>query len=177
MGRQIGRFFVLLVCKGAPSSLCFFSMLMPCSIICGTLAPYTEPLPWQWPRIASEGEHHADALQSGAGVILNTLDVRVNESVAVFGAGGIGLCAIAAAHIVGAYPIIVVDLSDDKLAFAQRFGATHGVNAATGDPVQAIHALTDGGVDYAIDAIGAARTAVAELSGGRIHGRSIITYA
>jgi len=68
------------------------------------------------------------------------------------------LCAIAAAHIVGAYPIIAVDLSDDKLAFAQRFGATHGVNAAHGDPVQAIHALTDGGVDYAIDAIGAART-------------------
>jgi Zn-dependent alcohol dehydrogenase len=98
------------------------------------------------------------AVLTGAGVILNTLGVRVNESVAVFGAGGVGLCAIAAAHIVGAYPIIAVDLSDDKLAFAQRFGATHGVNAAHGDPVQAIQALTDGGVDYAIDAIGAART-------------------
>ena len=44
------------------------------------------------------------------------------------------LCALAAAHIVGAYPIIAVDLTDDKLAFAQRFGATHGVNAAHGDP-------------------------------------------
>jgi Zn-dependent alcohol dehydrogenase len=98
------------------------------------------------------------AVLTGAGVILNTLGVRVNESVAVFGAGGVGLCAIAAAHIVGAYPIIAVDLSDDKLAFAQRFGATHGINAAHGDPVQAIQALTDGGVDYAIDAIGAART-------------------
>jgi len=98
------------------------------------------------------------AVLTGAGAILHTLGVRVNESVAVFGAGGVGLCAIAAAHIVGAYPIIAVDLSDDKLAFAQRFGATHGVNAAHGDPVQAIQALTDGGVDYAIDAIGAART-------------------
>jgi len=98
------------------------------------------------------------AVLTGAGVILHTLGVRVNESVAVFGAGGVGLCAIAAAQIVGAYPIIAVDLSDDKLAFAQRFGATHGVNAAHGDPVQAIQALTDGGVDYAIDAIGAART-------------------
>src|SRR5262245_51381730 len=76
------------------------------------------------------------AVLTGAGVILNTLGVRVNESVAVFGAGGVGLCAIAAAHIVGAYPIIAVDLSDDKLAFAQRFGATHGVNATHGDPVQ-----------------------------------------
>jgi Zn-dependent alcohol dehydrogenase len=96
------------------------------------------------------------AVLTGSGVILNTLGVRVNESVAVFGAGGVGLCAIAAAHIVGAYPIIAVHVSDDKLAFAQRFGATHGVNAAHGDPVQAIQALTDGGVDYAIDALGGA---------------------
>lgn len=98
------------------------------------------------------------AVLTGSGVILNTLNVRVSESVAVFGVGGVGLCAVAAARIVGAYPIIAVDLSDDKLAFAERFGATHGVNAATGDPVEAIHQLTGGGVDYAIDAIGAART-------------------
>ena len=98
------------------------------------------------------------AALTGCGVILNTLGVRVAESVAVFGVGGVGLCAVAAARVVGAYPIIAVDLSDDKLAFAERFGATHGVNAAGGDPVQAIHDLTGGGVDYAIDAIGAART-------------------
>jgi Zn-dependent alcohol dehydrogenase len=98
------------------------------------------------------------AVLTGSGVILNTLEVRVSESVAVFGAGGVGLCAIAAASIVGAYPIIAVDLSDDKLAFAERFGATHGVNAANVDAVEAIHALSGGGVDYAIDAIGAART-------------------
>lgn len=98
------------------------------------------------------------AVLTGAGAILNTLGVQVGESVAVFGAGGVGLCAIAAARVVGAYPIIAVDLSDDKLAFAERFGATHGVNAASGDPVEAIHELTGGGVEYAIDAIGAART-------------------
>ena len=98
------------------------------------------------------------AVLTGSGVILNTLDVRVNESVAVFGAGGVGLCAIAAAHIVGAYPIIAVDLNEDKLALAKHFGATHGVNASNEDPVKAIQALTDGGVDYAIDAVGAART-------------------
>jgi len=98
------------------------------------------------------------AALTGCGVILNTLEVQVSESVAVFGAGGVGLCAIAAAHIVGAYPIIAVDLSDDKLQFAKRFGATHGVNATNRDPVEAIHELSGGGVHYAIDAIGAART-------------------
>lgn len=49
-------------------------------------------------------------------------------------------------------------LTEEKLAFAKRFGATHGVNAADGDPVEGIRALTDGGVDYAIDAIGAPST-------------------
>jgi len=76
----------------------------------------------------------------------------------VFGAGGIGLCAIAAAAIVDAYPIVAVDLSEDKLGFARRFGATHAVNAREVDPVQAIRQLTGGGVDYAIDAIGLPQT-------------------
>jgi Zn-dependent alcohol dehydrogenase len=98
------------------------------------------------------------AVLTGSGVILNTLQVRPNESVAVFGAGGVGLCAIAAAHIVGAYPVIAVDLGEEKLAFAHRFGATHGVDATQGDPVAAIRDLTGGGVDYAIDCVGAART-------------------
>lgn len=98
------------------------------------------------------------AVLTGCGVIINTLGVGVSESVAIFGVGGVGLCAVAAAQIVGAYPIIAVDLTQEKLAFAKRFGATHGVNAAEGDPVEAIRALTDGGVDYAIDAIGAPRT-------------------
>ena len=44
--------------------------------------------------------------------------------------------------MVGANPIIAVDLDDEKLAFAKQFGATHGVNAANEDPVAAIHALT-----------------------------------
>ena len=98
------------------------------------------------------------AALTGCSVIMNTLEVRVGESVAIFGVGGVGLCAVAAAHVVGAYPIIAVDLSEEKLAFAKHFGATHGVNASEGDPVEAIRALTDGGVEYAIDAIGAPRT-------------------
>ncbi|HSF57985.1 MAG TPA: zinc-binding dehydrogenase [Candidatus Binatia bacterium] len=98
------------------------------------------------------------AVMTGAGAIINTLEVKSGQSVAVFGAGGIGLCAIAAAAIVDAYPIVAVDLSEDKLAFARRFGATHAVNAREGDPVQAIRQLTEGGVDYAIDAIGLPQT-------------------
>jgi Zn-dependent alcohol dehydrogenase len=98
------------------------------------------------------------AVMTGAGAIVNTLRVRPGQSVAVFGAGGIGLCAIAAAAIVDAHPIVAVDLIAEKLAFARRFGATHAVNAREVDAVRAIQELTGGGVDYAIDAIGLPQT-------------------
>jgi Zn-dependent alcohol dehydrogenase len=98
------------------------------------------------------------AAMTGAGAIINTLQVRPGRSVAVFGAGGIGLCALAAAAVVDAHPIVAVDVTDEKLAFARRFGATHCVNARETDPVQAIRDLTRGGVDYAIDAIGLPQT-------------------
>jgi Zn-dependent alcohol dehydrogenase len=94
------------------------------------------------------------AVMTGAGAVLHTLQVRSGQAVAVFGAGGIGLCALAAAAIVDAYPIVAIDLADDKLAFARRFGATHTVNASAADPVAAVLDLTAGGVDYAIEAVG-----------------------
>jgi len=98
------------------------------------------------------------AVMTGAGAIINTLQVRPGESVAVFGAGGIGLCAIAAAAIIDAHPIIAVDVIEDKLDFARRFGATHMVNSKEVDAVQVIRDLTGGGVDYAIDAVGVPQT-------------------
>jgi Zn-dependent alcohol dehydrogenase len=98
------------------------------------------------------------AVMTGAGAIINTLKVRSGQSVAIFGAGGIGLCAVAAASVVDASPIIVVDVNDDKLAFARRFGATHLFNARVADPVQSIKDVTGGGVDFAIDAIGLPQT-------------------
>ena len=98
------------------------------------------------------------AVMTGAGAIINTLKVRSGQSVAVFGAGGIGLCAIAAAAVVDAHPLIAVDVNPDKLAFARRFGATHVINANEVDAVLAIKEFTGGGVDYAIDAVGLPRT-------------------
>jgi Zn-dependent alcohol dehydrogenase len=98
------------------------------------------------------------AVMTGSGAIINTLDVRPGQSVAVFGAGGIGLCAIQAAAIVDAHPIVAVDVVEEKLAFARRLGATDTVDARAMDAVQTIQELTGGGVDYAIDAIGLPQT-------------------
>ncbi len=99
------------------------------------------------------------AVLTGAGAVLHTAQVRPGQSVAVFGVGGVGLSAIRAASILEAYPVIAVDLDDEKLAFAKSFGATHTVNASGNvDPVEAIRDLTGGGVDYAFDAIGRQKT-------------------
>ncbi len=110
------------------------------------------------------------AVMTGSGAVINTAGVRAGQSVAIFGAGGVGLCAIAAARVVGANPIIAVDLDEAKLETARRHGATDTVDATRVDPVERIRELTpvDGfdmmgqpvaGVDFAFDCIGAAETA------------------
>jgi Zn-dependent alcohol dehydrogenase len=107
------------------------------------------------------------AVLTGAGAVLHTAKVGLGQSVAVFGVGGVGLSAISAAAIVGADPIIAVDLVDHKLEFAREFGATHGINASETDPVNAIRAIVPGGVDCAMDAVGAPETALQILGAVR----------
>ena len=105
------------------------------------------------------------AVMTGAGAAMNTVDIKPGDSVAVFGVGGVGLSAIVGAKFRGADPIIAVDLDDEKLEFAKRFGATHGINASNANAVEAIHAMTSHegfaiggrpitGVDFAFDCIG-----------------------
>lgn len=94
------------------------------------------------------------AVMTGAGAVYHTAGVKEKESVVIFGVGGVGLSAIAAAAVIGADPIIAVDLSDEKLDFAKKFGATIGVNASEVDPVQRVKELTNGGPDFAFDCIG-----------------------
>jgi Zn-dependent alcohol dehydrogenase len=99
------------------------------------------------------------ALMTAAGSVMNSVDFVPGQSVAIWGAGGVGLCAIAGASILGADRIIAVDVSDAKLALAKEFGATDGVNARETDPVEAIRGLTqhaDGtaGADFCFDCTG-----------------------
>jgi S-(hydroxymethyl)glutathione dehydrogenase / alcohol dehydrogenase len=91
---------------------------------------------------------------TGVGAVLNTARIEPGSTVAVFGTGGVGLAAIQGARIAGARMIIAVDVVEAKFAKARELGATHAVNAATGDPVKAIRDLTNGGVDYSFEAIG-----------------------
>lgn len=96
---------------------------------------------------------------TGVGAVLNTAKVEPGSTVAVFGAGGVGLSAIQGARIAGARMIIVVDVHENKLATARELGATHSVDASSRDPVEAIRDMTGGGVDYSFEAIGLKKAA------------------
>ncbi len=91
---------------------------------------------------------------TGVGAVLNTAKIEPGSTVAVFGAGGVGLAAIQGARVAGARKIIAVDKFEGKLAMAKRLGATDTVDASSSDPVDEIRKLTGGGVDYSFEAIG-----------------------
>ena len=94
-------------------------------------------------------------VMAGFGAAVNTGGVQRDDTVAVFGCGGVGDAAIAAARLVGARTIIAVDRDPKKLEWATAFGATHTVDASKEDPVERIRALTDGnGADICIEAVG-----------------------
>ena len=96
---------------------------------------------------------------TGVGAVLNTARVEPGSMVAVFGCGGVGLAVIQGARIGGARMIIAVDVHGHKLTTARELGATHVVDAAAHDPVEAIRELTGGGVDFSFEAIGLKKAA------------------
>ncbi len=94
------------------------------------------------------------AVPTGAGVVFNTAQPRPGQSLVVFGVGGIGSCAVAAAALAGCTPVIAVDVNPDKLALARTLGASHAINSKSHDAVSEILKLCKGGVDFAIEATG-----------------------
>ncbi len=81
--------------------------------------------------------------------------VQPGGTVAIIGAGPIGLAALLTAQFYSPGEIIMIDLDDNRLAVAARFGATQTVNSTDGHAVEAVLGLTGGkGVDTAIEAVG-----------------------
>ena len=66
---------------------------------------------------------------TGVGAVLNTAAPRPGQSLAVFGVGGVGCCAVAGAVLSGCEPIIAVDVNPWKLELARQFGASHTILA------------------------------------------------
>ena len=96
----------------------------------------------------------ACGIQTGAGSVLNALKVGAGDSIAIFGAGSVGLSAAMAARLAGAATVVIVDMFDARLTLARELGATHSVNARRENPVEAIRRIAGNGVDFSLEATG-----------------------
>ena len=93
---------------------------------------------------------------TGVGAVINTAKVEEGANAIVFGLGGIGLNVIQGLRLAGASMIVGVDLNDAREEWGRRFGMTHFVNPSkvSGDLVQHLVDLTNGGADYTFECIG-----------------------
>jgi S-(hydroxymethyl)glutathione dehydrogenase/alcohol dehydrogenase len=86
---------------------------------------------------------------------VNDAQVRIGESIAVYGVGGVGLCVVQGAALAGAATVIAIDRDPEKLALASRLGATHTLNTADGGTAEAVRRIAGpAGVDVAVDTTG-----------------------
>ncbi|HJS62453.1 MAG TPA: NAD(P)-dependent alcohol dehydrogenase, partial [Pseudolabrys sp.] len=99
-------------------------------------------------------------IQTGAGAVINALKPSAGTSIAIFGAGSVGLAAVMAARIVGCAQIIAVDINDGRLALAKELGATDTINGGKEDAVEAIRQITGGeGAQYSLECTGLPKVA------------------
>jgi len=95
------------------------------------------------------------AVTTGLGVVNNNAKLKIGDSIVVFGAGGVGLNVVQGAAMVTAYPIIAVDIYDNRLKLAGTMGATHLINSAKEDVREAVLAITGkSGADVVVDNTG-----------------------
>ncbi|KAL3450255.1 chaperonin 10-like protein [Aspergillus insuetus] len=114
-------------------------------------------------------------VQTGAGAVLNTLNVQEGSSVAVFGVGAVGLSAIMAARLRNARIIIAVDLESSRLEMAHELGATHTlIGGSDGDVRQRIRDICapTNGAEFAVDCSGATQVIEVMLDSLAVRGRA-----
>ncbi len=112
---------------------------------------------------------------TGVGAALYTAGVPGGAEVAIIGCGGIGLNIIQGCRIAGASKIIAIDIIENKLDMAKRFGATHVIDSSRDDPVEAVRELTGGnGVEYAFEAIGVPAAATQAFNVTRAGGTTVV---
>jgi len=97
----------------------------------------------------------SDILPTGFEIGVQYGRVKPGDTVAVVGAGPVGLAVMATAQLYGAAQIVAIDLDENRLDLAKQVGATHCVNSGAGDWKDQVLGLTDGyGVDVAVEAVG-----------------------
>jgi S-(hydroxymethyl)glutathione dehydrogenase/alcohol dehydrogenase len=98
------------------------------------------------------------AVTTALGLINNLAHLKIGQSLAVFGAGGVGLNVVQGAAMVSADPIIAIDIYDHKLELARRFGATHTINSTKADVESEVRKIVgSAGVDVFVENTGLVR--------------------
>ena len=111
------------------------------------------------------------SVSTGAGTVFNELRPPAGSSLAVFGSGTVGLCAIMAARLQGCTTIIAVDKMPNRLAMARELGATHVIDTnEVSDAASAVKDLTGGELDYSIESTLGAKQAEAAVAALGIRG-------
>ena len=116
------------------------------------------------------------AITTAFGAIGNDANLRIGESIVVFGVGGVGLAAVHAAHLTSAFPVVAVDLFDEKLDVARELGATHTVNAGGAkDLLQQIYDIVGAeGADAVIETTGQSSVIEMAYEASSSRGRTIL---
>lgn len=128
----------------------------------------------------------SDILPTGfeCGVLRGT--VKPGDTIAIVGSGPIGMATLLTAQFFTPAAIIVIDIDDNRLAFAKTFGATHTINSRNENTIETVMQLTDGkGVDVAIEAVGIPDTfelcsaivgAGGHIANIGVHGKSVMLH-
>ena len=115
------------------------------------------------------------SVTTGVGTVIFNAKTTPGSTVAVIGAGGVGLNVIQGARLLNASKVIAVDINEGKLEFAMKFGATHTVNPTHQDAVERIKEITGGvGADYTFEVFGSAETVVTAFNAARKGGTVVV---
>lgn len=148
-------------CKSGKYNLCPDMQFLSCPPYDGFFVEYTV-VPWDFTYVLPEGvsfEEGAMVEPLSVGMqAAKRSGVSAGDSVAILGAGPIGLCTLQVAKAFGASPIIITDIVPSRLELAKKMGATHTLNARE-DVVGRIYELTNGrGVDVTFECAGSTAT-------------------
>ena len=166
-------------CQRGRDSICLNRKLIGIHIN-GALAPFVKVkarsllnLPEAMPF--EQGALITDAVATPYHALHARGELKSGQSVAIFGLGGLGAHAVKLARLMGAAPIIAVDISTPVLERAAGFGADHMVNAKDCDPVEAIREITGGrGVDVALECVGSGAIVAQAMASTAVGGRTVV---
>jgi Zn-dependent alcohol dehydrogenase len=100
----------------------------------------------------------ACAVITGVGAAMNAVERGAGRSLVVMGAGGVGLAAVMGAALIGASPVIAIDVDPEKLELARRVGASMTLDGGDPELVDRLLAATGGGAHTVLEAVGRPET-------------------